>query len=163
MLTDPRLVLYLVRAANRPAITAGAVVALALVWVPAAAGAGLGLTEAVTVLRVATVAMVLGLAFVLDDPAAATTATLPTSRHILAAVRIAAAAVFASVVWAAVWLGCRFALAPESRAFLPSGRPVLEGLALLAVALVLAAAGRGGLFAAPALVLLLIAVALVSG
>jgi hypothetical protein len=160
------LTLYLLRSTNRVAIAVGAVVALAFGWIPLAAGIGLELSDAVTMLRFAAIGLVIGLAFVLDDPAAVTTATLPTPRHVLVALRVAPAAVLATVVWTVAWLGCRLALDAESRALLPYGGLLLELLALLALTFWLAGTRwgdetvRGGVLAAPALVLLLIAAAL---
>ncbi len=160
------LTLYLLRSTNRMAIVVGAVVALAFGWVPVTTGIGLELSDAVTMLRFAAIGLAIGLAFVLDDPAAVTIATLPTPRHVLAALRVAPAVVLATAVWTLAWVGCRFALDAEAGPLLPYGGLLLELLALLAVTFWLAGTRwgnetvRGGVLAAPALVLLLIAAAL---
>lgn len=170
MLTEPRSALtlasQLLRSTNRVAIAGGAAVALAFGWIPLAAGIGLELADATTMLRFALFGMVIGLAFVLDDPAAPTTATLPTPRYVLVVLRLVPATVLATTVWMVAWLGCRLALDPQARSLLPLGGLLLEGFALLAVTFWLAATrwgndvARGGVLAAPALVLLLIAAAL---
>ncbi|WP_213456622.1 hypothetical protein [Rhizomonospora bruguierae] len=170
MLTEPRLALmlapHLLRSTNRVAIAGGVAVALAFSWIPLAAGIGLELADAATMLRFALFGMVIGLAFVLDDPATSTIATLPTPRYVLVVLRLAPVTVLAAAVWVVAWLGCRLALDPQVRPLLPLGGLLLEGLALLAVAFWLAGtrwgndAARGGVLAAPAVVLLLIAAAL---
>jgi hypothetical protein len=163
------LLLYLLRSANRGAIAGGAGVALTLGWAPLAADAHPELSDAATIVRLALVSLVIGLSFVLDDPAVASTATLPTAQYVLAALRLVPATGFAIVVWTSAWIGCRLALEPEARPLLPFGGLLLEGIGLLAVTFWLAgtrwgdANGRGGVFAAPAVVVLLIAVVLLPG
>ncbi|MEV8513607.1 hypothetical protein [Dactylosporangium sp. NPDC051484] len=170
MLIGPRLALslapHLLRATNRVALATGVVVALAFGWIPFAAGIALELADATTMLRFALFGMVIGLAFVLDDPAASTIATLPTPRYVLVVLRLAPATVLATAVWSVAWWGCRLALDPEVRSLLPLGGVLLEGFALLAVTFWLAGTrwgndvAPGGVLAAPAVVLLLIAAAL---
>ncbi|MFG2793868.1 ABC transporter [Streptomyces sp. NPDC048419] len=116
----------------------------ALPWRAQAAGAGLGLLIAgasrlaggtpdaplaLTLLRTAILAHALGLAFLLDDPARHTTATVPTRRALRTALRLALVAPVTALWWTAALL-----LVP-SQVRPPVGALTLEAAAACVLAL----------------------------
>ncbi|XVQ11649.1 hypothetical protein ACQP1W_03435 [Spirillospora sp. CA-255316] len=120
-------------------------------WTAPAAGAGLGLMlvavplvlsldlEAGTVLyllRMAALAVALGMAFVLDDPARHTTDVVPVQRPVRQSLRLALLLPPTAVWWAAV---CALAAAGTQGGGLPIGAATLEAAALIAVAVGVAA------------------------
>ncbi|MGY6020648.1 ABC transporter [Streptomyces spinosirectus] len=121
----------------------------ALPWRGPAAGAGLGLLIAgsqrlsggtpepwlaLTLLRTAILAHALGLAFLLDDPARHTTATVPTRRALRTALRLALVAPVTALWWTAALL-----LVP-SQVRPPVGAVTLEAAATCVLALAAGAA-----------------------
>ncbi|MFE7166841.1 ABC transporter [Streptomyces sp. NPDC057616] len=121
----------------------------ALPWRAQAAGAGLGLLIAgaprltgaapdawlaLTLLRTAILAHALGLAFLLDDPARHTTATVPTRRALRTALRLALVTPVTALWWTAALL-----LVPE-RVRPPVGALTLEAAATCVLALAAGAA-----------------------
>ncbi|MFI6659649.1 ABC transporter [Streptomyces sp. NPDC050523] len=120
-----------------------------LPWRAPAAGAGLGLLIAgaqrlsggtpepslsLTLLRTAILAYALGLAFLLDDPARHTTATVPTRRALRTALRLALVAPVTALWWTAALL-----LVP-SQVRPPVGAVTLEAAATCVLALAAGAA-----------------------
>ncbi|MFF4016738.1 hypothetical protein [Streptomyces sp. NPDC001843] len=156
----PLLLPYALRSSRRTPLLVFGSVALLLVGVPAAASAGLRLSGAVLLIRAGAVLLAVGAAFVLDDPAAATTEVVPVPRWVPRAVRAAIAVVSVTALWTGVLvLGAR-AVAPEERDLLPGWGLTLEAAGLLAAVLALAALGlrrtagtSGGTLAAPGAVL----------
>lgn len=142
------------------AIAAG--VGLAVVIVPMAWSNRLTAAHLATLLRLAAACGALGVAFLLDDPAARTTPAVPTSRLVRHAVRVAVALPVAALWWAATLIAVTLGADRHAVAALPRGALTLEAVALVAVALVLAAAGlhvgtdgSAGTLAAPALLMAL--------
>ncbi|OIK01106.1 hypothetical protein [Streptomyces colonosanans] len=90
---------------------------------------GYGTAFAAVLLRVAAVALALGLAFLLDDPARHTTAAVPTRRVVRSGVRMVLAAPFAALSWTAALLLVPARIRP------PAGDLTLEAAALAALAL----------------------------
>ncbi|TJZ50288.1 hypothetical protein FCH28_23655 [Streptomyces piniterrae] len=153
----------LLRAARTTPLLGAAVTTVLLAGIPAALSANLRLTDGVLLIRVATVLIALGAAFLLDDPAARTTEVAPTPRLLLHGLRALVTITITGTVWAAVLLLGRSAIAPEERVLLPESGLALEAGSLLLSVLMLAAAGLrvtagtgGGLVAAPGAVLLLL-------
>lgn len=151
----------------------------AITWGPFLAATGLGLAivaiPAVTtvtlqdkdltgLLRVAAVCAGLGVAFLLDDPAARSTATVPTSRLIRQAVRAGVGLPAVGAWWAAV-LVITVAGAEEGiGAALPLRDATLEAGTIIAIALGMAVLGtrgavegNGSTVAAPGLLVLVTA------
>ncbi|MFR9796323.1 hypothetical protein ACL02U_10525 [Streptomyces sp. MS06] len=142
------------RAMRLAPLAGGVVVALALAVLPNAVGLTLSLPQAVLFLRGTAVALALGLAFVLDDPATATTEVLPVSARLRRLVRLAPVLVVAGAVWEISWLTMR-----QSTAGLPADLG-WEGAGIAALTLAIAAwTSVGGVAAAPALLLLVLAAA----
>jgi len=137
---------------------AAAGLALAIVAVPVVVAERLTADQLATLLRLAAAAVAVGVAFLLDDPAARSLATVPIPRLVRHAVRAGLAVGAAAIVWSA-------ALAVPYLGPTPTPSPAaltLEATALVTVALGLAAAGgrvgsdgNAGVLAAPALLLLL--------
>lgn len=157
-----------VRATRWGAFLAAAGVGLAIVVVPAATTTMLTAEDLVALLRVAAVCGALGAGFLLDDPAARSTATMPTPRPVRHAAR-AGVILPAVAVWWALVLGVTVAGAEEGiGATLPIGGVTAEAAALGAVALMVAAVrlrgsraagvrADGGVAAFPALLVLVMA------
>jgi hypothetical protein len=140
--------------------------ALAIVAVPAATTVTLTDKDLVGLLRAAAICGALGVAFLLDDPAARTTATVPTPRPIRYAARagviLPAVAVWWTLILTITVLGAEHGIG----ATLPLGAMTVEAAALGAVALAVALArlrGRpesGGLVASSVLLVLVAAASL---
>jgi hypothetical protein len=139
-------------------VATGAAVGLALVVVPEALTTKLTDAHLTSLLRLAAVCAALGAAFVLDDAAARSIPTVPTSRLTRNLVRVAVA-VPAVALW---WVGTlRLVLTMAHHRHVPGTALTLEAAALVSASLALAAiAQRGGsdantgLFAAPAVLAL---------
>lgn len=150
--------------------------ARAIKWAPIGVATGLGLLIAVLptalitkltgaqlieLLRISATCGALGAAFLLDDPAARSTPTVPTPRLSRNIVR-AAVTVPAAVLWWTATLTIAGAVASASAAaVLPTGALVLETAALVSVGLAMAAIaqryatdGDIGVIAAPAMLIL---------
>ncbi|WP_433040758.1 hypothetical protein [Dactylosporangium sp. CS-033363] len=150
-----------VRAMRRGPLLGAAGAGLLVVAVPVVLGVDLGVDDHANLIRLAAVCASVGLAFVFDDPAKPTTVVVPVPRWLPAAIRALAAALAFAVWWVA-------AVAVTGDPHLPVGGLTLEvatigGLSLLAAATAWrwAARGVGGPVAAPAALLLVLAVALV--
>lgn len=128
------LALPALRALPWRAPAAGAGIGLLIVGVPRLAGAVPDAWLALTLLRAAILAHALGLAFLLDDPARHTTATVPTRRALRTALRLALVAPLTALWWTAVLL-----LVP-SRIRPPVGALTLEAAAACVLALAAGAA-----------------------
>ncbi|MGW1532191.1 ABC transporter [Streptomyces aureus] len=117
------------RALPRGAVLTGAGVGLLL------AGSSLTVAEepdpflCLTLLRAAALAFGLGLAFLLDDPARHTTATVPTRRPVRTGLRLA----LVVPITAACWTAALFLVPAKGRP--PMGAITVEAAAIMAVAL----------------------------
>ncbi len=130
-----------------------------LSWAPLAAAGALafgllGLTDqGLTELRLAAIGICVGVAFILDDAAAATVASAPTPLLVRRALRVGLATAPLAALWALLsWLAggaASWAMSLELAAMLALT------LAAAAVATRLRGAGRGGAAAGPALLVLL--------
>ncbi len=130
-----------------------------LSWAPLAAAGALafgllGLTDqGLTELRLAAIGICVGAAFILDDAAAATVASAPTPLLVRRALRVGLATAPLAALWALLsWLAggaASWAVSLELAAMLALT------LAAAAVATRLRGAGRGGVAAGPALLVLL--------
>jgi hypothetical protein len=146
-------------------VAAGAVLGLVILLVPEALTARLTGAHLTTLARIAAICVALGAAFLLDDPAARSTPTVPTPRLARNLVRITLA-VPAVALWWTLTLGLAKRIGHHAAAaHLPVAALTLEAATLVAAALALAALaqrrttdGNTGVIAAPA-VLLLAAVA----
>ncbi|GAA4096699.1 pectinacetylesterase family protein [Nonomuraea soli] len=140
----------------------GAALGPAILLVPTALDATLTATHVTTLTRIAATCLALGAAFVLDDPAARSTPTVPTSRLARNLLRTALAVPIAVLSWALTLSLASAGDAPLAAgalpaAALPVGALTLEAAALLAIALALATLaqrrntdGHAGVVAAPA-------------
>ncbi|WIM99004.1 hypothetical protein ACTOB_002632 [Actinoplanes oblitus] len=157
-----RVLALLLRPAARAtpwvAFLAAAGVGLAIVAVPAVLSVTLSPADLVGLLRAAAVCGALGVAFLLDDPAAATIATVPTPRPVRYAAR-AGVALPPLAAWWALTLAVTVAGAEHGTAAgLPLGGVTVEAAALGAAAFAVAAVRpRGGVVAAPAVLALVAA------
>ncbi|OJF14873.1 hypothetical protein BG844_07580 [Couchioplanes caeruleus subsp. caeruleus] len=141
---------------------------LLVLLVPIALGAGFNFLDATLALHLAMVVLLSGTVFVLDDPARSLIEVLPISARTTAALRMALALIPISIFWALI-LG----LAPytvASGAAYPRAGLIIELYALLAwswaagaVAAERWTAGAGGPVAAPFLLVLAVALALLPG
>ncbi|WP_233583894.1 hypothetical protein [Micromonospora sp. CV4] len=168
MLTTVRALLPHVFRASRkaPPVLCG-VLALVLAVLPLAVSYRMEIPYAVTLIRVVSVTVALGVAFALDDPASPTTQVTPTSNLLVRLTRIALSALPLVAVWLGALLLCRAAVPAEARPYLPVGGLALEATALLvttlafaAVAVRVSAPTHGGLAAMPGLLLATTAVTL---
>lgn len=146
-------------------LLAGAVLGPAVVLVPELSTDKLTVTHLTNLARLAVIGVALGAAFLLDDPAARSTPTVPTSRLARNLVRVALAGPVVASWWALTVRAVRTTGHHPVAADLPVAGLTLEAAALVAVALALAALaqrrtddGNTGVVAAPAL-LMLVAVA----
>ena len=151
------------RATPWGAFLAAAGVGVAIVALPAATTAALTAEDLVDLLRAAAVCGALGTGFLLDDPAARSIATVPTSRPVRYAAR-AGVILPAMAAWWALVLGVTVAGAEAGiGAALPLVGVTAEAAALTAVALMVAAARlrgqreSGGVAAFPVLLVLVMA------
>jgi hypothetical protein len=143
-------------------LAAGAGLGLAIVAVPAILSLRPTAEHLATLLRLAAACGALGTAFVLDDPAARTTPTVPTSRLVRHLVRAGIALPLIGAWWVSALTVARTRVNADVVAGLPRAAITLEAAALVLVALALAAAGLRfnpdgavGTLAAPALLLVL--------
>ncbi|MFJ3228903.1 ABC transporter [Streptomyces sp. NPDC086783] len=129
------LVRPVTRTLPRWALAAGGALGLLLAGVPRMLPGRPDPWLCLTLLRAAALALALGLAFLLDDPARHTTAAVPAGRPLRTGLRVALVAPFAALWWAAA-----LALVPaEGRP--PVGAVTLEAAATAVLALAVAAAG----------------------
>jgi hypothetical protein len=145
---------------------AAAGVGLAIVAVPAATTVALTDKDLVNLLRAAAICGALGLGFLLDDPAARSIATVPTSRPVRYAVRAGVILPAVAAWWALVLVITVAGAADGIGATLPLGGATAECAALGAIALMVAAVRlrgdreSGGLAAFPALLALVVTASL---
>ncbi|MGC9541753.1 hypothetical protein [Streptomyces sp. UG1] len=156
----PQLLPYALRSSRTTPLLVSGALALLLVGVPATVSGGLRLTDAVLLIRACAVLLAMGTAFMLDDPAAATTEVVPVPRWVPRTLRVAIALVAVVVGWTGVLVLGTWAVAPQARELLPGPGLTLEAAALFATVLALAALGLrltagtgGGMLAAPGAVL----------
>ncbi len=133
-------------------LLAGGVLGLAVVAVPVALTSRLTGTQLTDLVRAAATCVALGTAFLLDDPAARSTPTVPVARLTRNLVRVAVA-----VPAIALWWAVTLSTTPHLR----RGALTVEAAALVAAALALAATiarytgdGTAGVYAAPAVLVL---------
>ncbi|WP_328835650.1 ABC transporter [Streptomyces europaeiscabiei] len=122
------------------AFATGWALGLAVACVPVAFSTDLPAEVAVNLLRAAALCGVVGLAFVLDDPARHTTGVPPVPRPLRQGVRAAVVLPAVAAWWAAVLGVVRAGAGAEEWAALPWGAVTVEAGALCALALALAAA-----------------------
>jgi hypothetical protein len=158
----PVLIRPAARAMPWAAFLAAAGVGLAIVGVPAAFPVTLTAEDLVNLLRAAAVCGALGVAFLLDDPATRTIATVPTARSVRYAAR-AAVLLPAVAAWWVLVLAVTVSGAEEGiGATLPLGGVTVEAAALGAVAVAVSAirlrggADAGGVVAAPVVLALVV-------
>ncbi len=145
-------------------LAAGAALGLAIVLVPEALTDKLAVAHLVYLLRIAAACLALGAAFLLDDPATRSTPAVPTPRLARNLVRVAVAVPAIAVWWVATLvLAGAMAHRPHST-HLPGGALTVEAATLVCAALALAAIaqrlttdGGAGVFAAPAVLVLVAA------
>jgi hypothetical protein len=158
----PLLIRPAVRAMPWAAFLAAAGTGLAIVGVPAAFPVTLSAEDLVSLLRAAAVCGALGVAFLLDDPAARTVATVPTARPVRYAARAAVVLPSVTVWWALVVAVTAGGAEDRIGATLPLGGVTLEAAALGAAALAVSAARLrsggvgGGVVAAPVVLALVV-------
>lgn len=155
------------RAARGTPFLAAAGTGLAVVGVPAAMSVVLGPDELTMLLRVAAVCAGVGVVFLLDDPAKPTVETSPAPPWLTVAVRAAGALVATAAWWAAAVAITLTGAADGVRDSVPVRGLTLEAATVVAVALAVSVCGWraadrgiGSTLAAPALLALLTAVAL---
>ncbi|QOV37278.1 ABC transporter [Streptomyces ferrugineus] len=119
---------------------------------------------AAVLLRIATVLTAIGLACLLDDPAARTTEVVPVSRGLRSGLRMAVGLLLFGLFWGASASLARLGVAADARQLFPVGGLAVEGVTLAVGTLALAlfgvrrsAPGAGSLVAAPALTLFAVA------
>jgi hypothetical protein len=143
---------------------------LGLVCVPAVADLELGRTDVTSLLRFAMVFAGLGVAFLLDDPAVSTTSIVPTPRALRQGVRLAVAVSALAAWWGvAWWITAASADAVAAPPWMLRGLTV-EAAAIGGVAFGLASTalrrlpdGGAGVVAAPALLVLAVVAAMLTG
>lgn len=140
---------------------AGAVLGAAILLVPEALSGRLTATHLTTLARIAALGVALGAAFLLDDPAARSTPTVPTPRLVRNLVRISLAGPVVALWWTLTLGLAKTTGHHAAAAHLPVAGLTLEAATLLAAAFALAALaqrrtddGNTGVIAAPALLLL---------
>jgi hypothetical protein len=145
-------------------LTLGASLGLAIVLVPEALTTKLTVAHLVDLIRVAAACAALGTAFLLDDPAARSIPTVPTSRLTRNVVRIAAAVPAIAVWWVATLALARLGHRPHAT-HLPVAALTVEAATLITAALAVAATaqrhtsdGNTGVIAAPAMLVLAAAI-----
>ncbi|MFB6783303.1 ABC transporter [Streptomyces sp. NPDC056352] len=150
------------RAARIRPLLVAATAGLVVVGGPATFSSHVEPASAVLLLRIATVLGALGLAFLLDDPAARTTVVLPVTQALRRGLRMALGLLAFGLFWGASAVLARLGVAAGAREAFPVGALAVEGTALASLTLSLAllglrhsAAGSGSVLAAPALILLL--------
>ncbi|MFE9650830.1 ABC transporter [Streptomyces sp. NPDC006365] len=116
------------------ALTAGGALALVMAGTPRVQSGEPDPVLSLYLLRGAALALALGLAFLLDDPARHTTSAVPTRRPVRTGLRVALVAPFAALCWTAALL-----LVPEE-ARPPAGAVTLEAAATAVFALAAASA-----------------------
>ncbi|MGN9907477.1 hypothetical protein ACTMTJ_07960 [Phytohabitans sp. LJ34] len=158
--TVPALLVPTARAMPWALFLAAAGLGLVIVAGPAVSTVSLRDEDLLGLLRVAAACGAVGIAFLLDDPAARSIATVPTPRLLRHLLRAALAAAVAGAWWAAL-LGATVAGAEDgAAATLRLGGVTIEAAALAATALALAAArlrmgdGAAGLLAGPGVLVL---------
>ena len=164
------LIGHTTRATRWAPLLAATTVGLAIVAVPALLAGKLSATVLVTLLRLAAVCGAVGVAFLLDDPAAAVTATVPTPRLLRHTIRAAIVAPGLTSAWALAQAFAAGAL-KDHRTTLPLTALTVETATLCTVAVALAAArlhrsageGAAGPFAAGLLLLVTAVAALLPG
>ncbi|MFH0521723.1 ABC transporter [Streptomyces sp. M41] len=119
---------------------------------------------AAVLLRIATVLTAIGLACLLDDPAARTTVVVPVSRALRSGLRMAVGLLLFALFWAASASLVRLGLPTDARQLFPLGGLALEAATLAVGTLAFAlygmrrsALGTGSLLAAPALTVFVMA------
>jgi hypothetical protein len=161
--TSYRLLRPTAHATRWSALCTGAGLGLAVVLLPETLTDKLTGAQVADLLRIAAACVSLGVAFLLDDPAARSTPAVPTSRLVRNLARMAIA-VPCLALWWGVTLGLARAHAHHG-ARPPAGALSLEFAALVATAVALAAIaqhaapnGSAGVVAAPAMLVLAAAV-----
>jgi fluoroquinolone transport system permease protein len=169
MFVTARTALTLLRPTARamrwgPLLAAGGL-GLLIVGLPTALADQLTAAGLTTLLRIAAAGGALGIAFLLDDPAARTIPTVPTSRRLRHLLRAGIALPVAGLWWGAIVLVTSLVATEGVLAAVPLGAVTLEaaalallGLTVAAGALRLTADEPAGPLAAPALLVLLVAV-----
>lgn len=145
-------------------LACGAALSVLVLLVPIMLGADLDFLDATLTLHLAMVAMLLGAAFVLDDPARPLTEVLPVSARHVSAIRMALSLVPLTACWTLLlWLA---PMTVSNVAAYPRAGLILEPYALLAWTWAFASASAsrsaasGGILAAPALLILSVVPAL---
>lgn len=154
----------IVRTTRTGPLACSAALSVLVLLVPIVLGAELDFLDATLTLHLAMVAMLIGTAFVLDDPAQPLTEVLPFSARYVRAVRMALTLVPVTACWAVLlWLA---PMTVTSAAAYPRTGLVVEPYAFLAWTWACAGfagarrAGRGSSLAAPALLVLSVVPAL---
>ncbi|MFE2292169.1 ABC transporter [Streptomyces sp. NPDC059452] len=152
------------RAARTLPLLGAGVVSVAGTACPALFSAHVQPDAAAVLLRIATVLTAIGLACLLDDPAARTTVVVPVSRGLRSGLRMAAGLLVFGLFWGASAGLVRLRVAAEARQVFPVGGLAVEAVTLAVGTLALAlfgmrrsALGAGSLVAAPALTLFVVA------
>lgn len=130
MLVTRDVLVEVVRTARLAPLWCSGALSVLVLLVPAALGAELDILDATSALHLALVALLVGAAFVLDDPARTLTEVLPVSARRTAVVRMAVALFPVTAAWALLlWLA---PLTVRSDTPYPRGGLVIEAYALLA-------------------------------
>ncbi|MFI6933119.1 ABC transporter [Streptomyces sp. NPDC050287] len=152
------------RAARTLPLLGAGVVGVVGTGCPALFSAHVQPDAATVLLRIATVLTAIGLACLLDDPAARTTVVVPVSRGLRSGLRMAVGLLVFGLFWSASASLARLGVEADARQLFPVGGLAVEGLTLavgtLALALVgvrRSALGAGSLVAAPAVTLFVVA------
>jgi hypothetical protein len=114
--------------------------ALLLAGIPAVAAKDIGPGNHVQLLRAAALAGAIGAAFLLDDPAQATTSVTPTSRLVRHSVRVLLALPLVTTWWAAILAITWFGTDEQGRAGLPLVAVSLETATLIVLTLAISSA-----------------------
>ncbi|MEV5576224.1 hypothetical protein AB0L06_39855 [Spirillospora sp. NPDC052269] len=148
------------RAARLSPMLGGALLGLLVAVTPSVADLRLSLSIAISIIRLGAIAIALGTAFVLDDPAAPSTVVVPVSPLTLRAVRAVPALLAGTALWWTVVAVTWLRTSADARTLLPLGGLAIEAGALLLLSLCLAALGlrlnageAGGVLAAPGVLL----------
>lgn len=164
LMPAPGLVPHLFRALRKAPLALCALASVAICAVPLAVGYRLEASDAAILIRLASIAVALGAAFVLDDSSSSTTQVAPIGRHRVRRLRIGMALLPLTATWVLAFVLCRMAVSGDERSAVSLVGLGVEAaaltslsLAIASVALAMTAQSHGGVAAMPGLIVVVVA------